>query len=269
MFAPLSHLSFRRLGLLGLLAASSGCLTPTIDVMPRVIDLEFDGSFSANNGTFPPLGANDLGTLGIEDDPGLFSPRVDFNSGRWNWTADWLGDNFDGVGQLTSSLVIDNVQFAAGNTVATDTELGIARLGTTYDFVEDPDTIIGLGAGVGLVRADTIIRDLGTGSFSETDQNGLAPHLLARLGHTIGAFEAQVLIGFFDFQLNDVDADYFDVDAFLRWRFRGRDEGITAALVIGYRFLESNSSYNEEDFDEEIEFDVQLRGPYLGFSVGF
>lgn len=263
---PLRSLPTTAVGLLALVA--SGCYTPTVDVMPRVLAVELDGSYSANDGSIPG-GSNDFGTLGIEDEPAAFTPRVDWTSGRWDWTADWIGQDFDGIGDLTAGLVIDGVTFPAGNTVATDTELGMARLIGTYDLVEDPDTIVGFGGGLGIVRADSVIRDLDSGSTSETNQDGVAPFLVGRLGQNFGELEVQLLVGWFDFQLNDVDSSYFDADAFLRWRFIDRDEGITWALVAGYRHLVVDTSYNEEDFDEDIDWKSELRGPYVGLSVGF
>ena len=268
MLSPNALISVRRLGVLGLLAATTGCYTPTVDVMPRVLAVEFDGSISANDGSLP-FGSNDFGTLRIEDEPAAFTPRVDWTSGRWDWTADWIGQDFDGIGDLEAGLVIDGVTFPAGNTVATDAELSLGRLAVTYDLVEHPDTIVGLGAGIGIVRADAVIRDLDSGAISETDQDGIAPHFVGRVGHVFGELEVQLLVGWLDFQLNDIDTEYFDADAFLRWRFRSRDEGITWAIVAGYRHLLVDSSYNEEDFDEDIDWKSELRGPYLGFSVGF
>ena len=247
---------------------AAGCYAPRVDVMPRGLLVEFDGNYSSNDGSLP-AGTNDLDAFGLEDDPVLFTPRVDVSSGRWDWTADWIGNDFDGRGTLTSGLVIDGVSFPAGNDVAADLELNVVRLGATWDLVREPETTVGLGAGLGIYQADAFLLDLDTGASSETDQNGLAPHLMARLGREFGEVDVQLLAGWIDFQINDVDTAYLDLDTFVRWRFRGRDEGWSAALLAGYRYVDVDLSYNEEDLDEDVDWKTALRGPYVGFSLGF
>lgn len=236
--------------------------------MPRVLFAELDGDYSANDGSLP-AGSNDFETLGLDQDPTLFAPRIDWTSGRWDWTLDWVGKSFGGIGPLTSGLVIDGVAFPAGNTVDTDLDLWVGRAAVTYDLVEDEHTTVGIGAGLGVYSAEANLVDLDSGARSLSNQDGLAPHLLGRLGRQWGEIDVQLLVGWLDFELNDVEAEYLDADAFVRWRFRGRDEGITWAVLAGYRYVQVDTSYNEESFDEDIDWKTELQGPYVGLSVGF
>ena len=248
----------------------TGCYTPTVDFLPRVAIVNLDGDFASTPEGEPSSGPNDVSVLGLSNrDQGAVAPRIDLSSGRWDWTIDWIGSEFDGLGTVENDFTIDGVEFNTGDTVQSDAELGFGRAAVTYDFVADPDVNLGLGLGASIFQFDAQVVDVFSGDFSETDQVGILPYFTGRAGWRTGDFDIQALVTYIDFELSDIDARYIDADAFARWTFRGREEGWTGAVVAGYRWIDLDASYEEEPQNERIDWELRYQGPYVGLSFGF
>jgi hypothetical protein len=245
----------------------AGCLTPKVDIMPRVGWMDLRGDFAS--GVDAPGGPNDFGTLGLDGREATFMPRIDLSSGRWDHTVDWISSQYDGEGEVENTFTLDGVTFTTGTPLRSDLEFGVARWIGTYDFAQRPEWTVGLGAGLGIYSLETRLQEQFTTAGTDTDQLGVAPHLALRLGYDFGAVDASLLLGWLDFSLNDTEAKYLDLDANLRWYLRQPQEGYSAALVAGYRWVSLDASYREEEDDEEVVWDSSLDGPYLGFSLGF
>lgn len=259
---------FGRPGLLALaLLPLAGCLTPQVDVMPRVGWMDLSGDFAAGVGA--PGGPNDFGTLGVDGREPSFMPRIDLSSGNWDHTVDWIASQYAGTGSVENTFTLDGVTFTTGTPLRSDLEFGVARWVSTYDFAPRPDWTLGLGAGLGFYSVETRLQEQFSAAGTDTDQLGLAPHLALRLGYDWGALDASLLVGWLGFSLNDTEGEYLDLDANLRWYLRQPEDGFSAALVGGYRWVDLEARYREEESDEEIDWDSRLAGPYLGFSLGF
>ncbi len=250
--------------------ALTGCYTPTVDFMPRVVLVDLTGNFASTPEGAASSGSNDVDVLGLSNDDQVApAPRIDLNSGRWDWTVDWIGSEFDGRGIVQNEFTIDGVTFETGASVQSDAELGFTRALVTYDFMADPEINLGLGLGASIYQFDAQIVDVVDGDISDTDQLGILPYLAGRAGWRVGDFDVQALVTYLDVEITDIDARYLDADAFARWTFRGRDEGWTGAVVAGYRWIDLDANYEEEPQNENLDWELRYQGPYMGLSFGF
>lgn len=255
------------LGLALLGATQLGCRAPRVDAMPRLGWLRLEGDFAAGVGG--PGQPNQLEALGLGDREASLMPRVDWTSGRWDHTVDWVGAQYAGSGEVQNDFTLDGVTFPQGTAVVSDLEFGVARWLATYDLLDHRRWVLGLGGGVGLYAVETRLLDPVSTAQTDTDQLGLAPNLALRAGYDWGSVDVGLLIGWLGFSLNDTDVQYLDLDLGLRWFLRGPEQGWSSALVAGLRWVDLEASYREEGSDERIDWNTRVAGPYLGFSLGF
>ena len=247
--------------ILALLAA--GCSAPKLELIPRFQQFEIEGDFAASSTGISAK--NSLSDLGIDDDPVEFSPRVDFSAGGFEITADYLDVSYQGTGDVTEEIEFGGETFLVGTTVDSEIDLKIGRAVATWDFVPTDTFDLGLGVGAGLADARAFIRDQGTGNSSETDEKAPFPFLAARARVALGNLSAEVLAGALEFEADDVDASYWDVDAMIRWSVIGGDEHLALSLIGGYRFMMLDLEY--VDGGDLIDIEADLDGPYLGLSL--
>ena len=255
-----------KLPLLLALALTTACSAPRLEVMPRAMQFNVEGDFRAD--TSGGLNtANNLESLGIDDDPIEFAPRVDLEVGFLEITADWFAVSYQGSGQVQQELEFGGQVFPVNTTVNSELELSLARAALTVDLVPLETFDLGLGVGGAFADARVAVEEQLTGDSATTDEQAPFPFLAGRTRLAIGQFSAELLVGWLDVEIDTVDASYLDWDAFLRWAFLGGQERLSGSLLAGYRSINVDLAY--QDGSDDIRIDAELAGPYLGLSLAF
>lgn len=242
--------------------ALCGCAAPCIDVALRAQDFELDGALGASSSGVVATSSTD--SLGLDQDEGAFSPRADLVAGPMRLTVDHVGVEFEGDGTVEVDFEFGGETISAGADVASRLDLGITRAVATFTILPLGVVHVGLGVGVALVDFEAeLVEDL-TATRIATDETAPVPFVAARVGGGIWRIDFDVLAGFLDVEIDDVDARYLDVEAMARLRLF--DAGFHGDLVAGYRWMDIDVAY--EDDGDDVDADIELSGPYIGLSIG-
>lgn len=248
------------------LALSAACSAPRLEVMPRAMQFNVEGQFQADS-SGGLNAANDLESLGIDDDPIEFAPRVDLEVGPLEITADWFEVAYQGSGQVQQEIEFGGQVFPVSTAVDSELELSLARAAATIDLIPGNTVDLGLGLGGAYADARVLVEEQLTGDRATSDEQAPFPFLAGRARVAIGTLSAELLVGWLEVEIDSVEANYLDWDALLRWAFLGGDERLSGALLAGYRSIDVDLAY--QDSGDDIRIDAQLAGPYLGLSLAF
>ncbi|MEZ5976677.1 MAG: hypothetical protein R3F34_00430 [Planctomycetota bacterium] len=259
-------MSFRRLiALAALPLVLAGCSAPSFEVTPRILNLDLDGSFRAGSGASNSSSSWDR--LGLDDEPTDFSPRLDLYAGAMQLTFDAAQGRYSGNGALDGQIDLDGVTIPASASVDSDLDFGIYRLTSTFDLLPSERGQLGIGVGLAAVDVKASIVDTLTTNSANTDELVPVPYAALRAGVDFGDLEVQGLLGVLSLDVGDNEATYVDADVYARYFLLGGEDHVRAAIVLGYRSIDLDVSY--DDGDDRVDFDVQVSGPYLGVTVVF
>jgi hypothetical protein len=257
MKLPLLALSLLLLG---------ACSAPRLELMPRAMQFNVSGDFRAD--TAGGLNAdNSLESLGIDDDPVEFAPRVDLEVGALEITADWFAVSYAGTGTVEQEIEFGGQTFPVNADVNTEMELSLGRVAATLDFIPTKAVDVALGVGAAYADARVFMEEQLAFNSATTEEQAPFPFLAGRGRLALGSLSAEVLVGWLEFEYDSVDASYLDVDALLRWGFLGGDDRMSGALLAGYRYISVDLAY--QDGGDDIALVAELSGPYLGLSLAF
>ncbi len=244
--------------------AGSACSAPQLQITPRALKLDIAGEFAANSSGSTAF-SNSLEGLGLTEDSTEFSPRIDFRAGGLQITADYVDAAYAGQGSVDGTIEFNGVVFDGTEEVNTELDLTLARGVATFDFIPSQLVDIGVGVGGGYADARVFIQGQTTGDTAETDEQVPFPFVAARAGVDVGPLSVEVLAGWLEVDIDDVQASYLDLDGMVRWTFLGGDEHFGGALVAGYRYIDLELDYTSGS--DDILIDAELTGPYLGLSL--
>lgn len=246
-----------------------GCHAPSLDVTPRVLFVELDGSLAADrtSGSLTASQETTWDRLGLDDSVTAFSPRADLHLGPIDLTLDYVASDFEGTGTTDAELELDGITIAAGTDVESKLDLAVWRLSSTFDFFPTDFADLGLGLGIAAVDFDAAIVDpLGNATIS-ADEIVPMPYVAVRGGLDWGDLEAEALLGVLAVDAGEYEASYLDLDLFVRYQVFGGSSRASVSIVGGYRLVELDAEY--EDDNDRVAFDTSISGPYLGATVTF
>ena len=61
------------------------------------------------------------------------------------------------------------------------------------------------------------------------------------------------------------DITFFDVDLNGKWHFLGGDDHLRGSIVVGWRQTLLELEYDDDG--DELDFDIELGGPYFGLQL--
>ncbi len=243
--------------------AATGCSAPQLEVIPRFQRFEIDGEFAASATGL--TGSNSLAGLGIDDDPIEFSPRVDFSAGPFEVSADYLDVSYAGSGDVETEIEFNGQTFTVGTIVDTEIDIKLGRASATWDMIPTNTVDLGLGIGLAYTKARAYVREQSTGDSAVTEEEAPFPYLAARARVALGDLSLELLGGYLQFDYDDVDASYLDLDAMARWAVIGGDEHLAVSLLAGYRIIQLDLEYL--DSGDTVDIEADLKGPYAGISL--
>jgi len=243
----------------------SSCVS--VSAIPRFGRLDLDGEVGINDASSGSSASNSISDTGLDDDRSVPGARVDLEAAGMTTTFQLSSSSHGGTGTLTADLDDGTTSIPAGSTVRSDLDLLLGEAIVTWDFVPGDTVELGLGFGATLFDVDAQFQDTGSGDTISTDEVLPLPLLAARVGVALGDFDVSLLAGGFAIEIDDDDATFVDVDLMARWKVFGAAGRRVGAIVLGYRHVELDLDYDDDD--AAVELDLELSGPYLGFSLGF
>ena len=251
------------------LVACGACSAPSLAVLPRAGTFEPDGevALAGSAGGVGLAATNSVEALGLVEDEGVPGLRADLGWGGLRLTLAYQQSEHGGQGTLEAEISDDDVSLPAGTTVDSEFDMGLGEALLTWDLVPGDRFELGLGLGAALFDLDVSVTDALTGDTVDPEaETFLAPLVAVRAGARLGFLDLQALLGGIDFSIDDDDAALYDLDVFARVNLLDTPGGAHGALVAGYRLLDLEVDYDDEEGD--LEADVDFSGPYVGLSFG-
>lgn len=248
---------------------ASACSTAHFSVLPRGGNFEPDGevALSGSAGGVGVTATNSVEALGLVEDEGVPGLRADLDWGASRWTFAWQQSEHGGTGTLEAEISDDDVSIPAGTQVDSVFDMGIGELLVTFDLVPGDTFELGLGLGAALFDLDVSVTDQTTGDTVDPDETlFLAPLVALRGGVRIWRVDLEALLGGMDLTYDGDSASLYDLDVFARLNLFGSVGAAHGAVVLGYRLLDLDVDYDEDD--GAVEADVDFAGPYVALSLG-
>lgn len=242
------------------LVSMAACSAPQIRATPELAFTKLSGDFAASSGAVSA--SNDFSDLGITDRESDFGARVDLKWGSPHLTFSFAQADLSGDGTTTAQLENDGVVIAAGANVATDVKLTHGQAVVTFDVLPTDAFELGLGLGIEALHIKGDITESGTGNSIDTDETAPIPVVAARAGVGLGPVDVSLLATGMQLKINDDDVTFLDLDLQASVGVFSHGE-----LVVGYRRWKADVEY--KDGSDQIEADLTLDGPYIGFSFSF
>ena len=128
---------------------------------------------------------------------------------------------------------------------------------------------LGLGLGATVIDLDVSVTDVLTGQTVDPDRTlFVAPLLALRGGVQLGNFDVQALLGGIDVSYQGDSAALYDLDAFARLSFFGRANSGHGAVLVGYRYVDLDVNYDDQNGSGAVDANVGFAGPYVALSFG-
>lgn len=261
----------RILSACSLLLVASSCATPHLSLMPRVGNFEPQGDIllSGTAGTVGANASNSLDALGFVEDDGVPGLRADVAWGVSHWTIAWQKSEHGGTGTLDAEISDDDVSIAAGTQVDTVFDMGLGEFLLTFDVFPGDRIELGIGLGATVFDLDVSVTDPLSGDTVDPDRATLPVPLLAlRAGVQFWRMDVQALLAGMKVSYDGDSASLYDLDAFARLNLFGEGHRAHGALIVGYRRLDLDVNYDNDDGTESLDVDIAFDGPYVGLSLG-
>jgi hypothetical protein len=241
----------------------SACqVVPIVGLTPRYGPVELDGEIGVSSQSTVVTSTTDA--LGIEEDDGVLSPRVDFSWGGFDTWASWYDARFAGTGTAEGQIDLGGTVIAAGEPTDSELDILLGTSGLTYDFVPGETFDLGVGLGVGYVDFDANITSLTSGESVQSAESFFMPLGAVRAAWAFSTFELSAVVTGFAWKVDEDEVEVFYGDAKLSWKFLHAVD-MQGGLVVGYRLTSVSANYEQDDstFDTELDF----AGPYAGLTI--
>lgn len=241
-------------------AVFSGCSAPSVSAAPLLGFTKLKGDFAASSGAV--TASNDFEDLGIDERETEAGARVDLKWGAPHLTFSFARVDQSGDGTTTAQLENDGVTIPVGATVSSDIELTRGAAIVTFDVLPTDVVELGLGFGVELMQIDGTITATVGGNSIETDETVPLPVVAGRATVNVGIFDVSLLATGMNVSIDGDEVNFLDLD--LQARMSVFEHG---RLVVGYRDWSADLEYDDDG--DQIEADLELEGPYIGFALTF
>ena len=251
------------LGAVALLATACNTV-PDFGVTARYGPMELDGEFGVSSA--PVVTTTSTESLGIEEDSGVISPRVDVSWLALDVWGSYYSAQFEGIGRIDADMDLGGATIAAGEPTETRFDLSLGTSGITFDLVPGDTFDLGIGVGFGYIDWDAEVTSLTDSEVIASNETFFMPLGAVRAAVAWSSLELTVVVTGFGINVEDDEAEIFDGDAALSWRFvsAGPMEG---ELVVGYRLTKVDALYDSSD--SQIDADFEVSGPYAGLTIAF
>jgi hypothetical protein len=250
---------------------ASACASTRFSVLPRYGKFEPDGEIavSGDAGTVGVNATNSIEALGMVEDDGAPGIRADLDWGSPRLTLAWQQSEHGGTGTLEAEISDDDTTIPAGTDIESEFDMGLGELLLTFDVIQGDRFELGLGFGATVFDLDVAVTDTLTGETVDPDRTAFAAPLLAvSAGVQFWRVDLHALLGGIDISYDGDSASLYDLDAFARLSLFGRADRRHGALVVGYRLLDLDVEYDDEDSSDSVDVDVTFDGPYVSLSLG-
>lgn len=253
--------------LLALCLPAGGCFVPSVDVIPRMSLAKLSGDIagSTNEGDLNASAATDFDELGLDSEETGFSPRVDLKWLGLHVSLSTLQLSTSGSGTTNADLTLGDTTIGANTDVDSEFDLTAFSAAATWDFAPTDFLEVGIGLGATLFDFD-IQFDSDVDSASSEEAVPL-PVIAGRVGSKIGPLDVGAVVGFIDVEVDDIDAQFLDIDLHAAYRLLGEGDRFVGRLVVGYRSIALDAEY--DDGDSFISSDFTIAGPYVGAMFSF
>jgi hypothetical protein len=254
-----------RLGpLLVVLSLVAGCSLPRVDASIRTGGMDIDGDVTAGAG--PAVGRTSASRLGL-DREAVVQPRIDADWGGLHAWIDGLVVSYPGTGSAEGEITSGGRTLRGGVETRTEADLGYLVGGLVYDVLSTDYLDVGVGVAAGFVTYDLDIEErFGTGGIVFDDWLPLAFPVL-RLSTEIGPVRAFAEGGLVQLEYEDARYGFGTFEIAGMYRLFGEAEGLQGYATLGYRHLFLD--YDEDIGDGDVELELSMFGPYVGFTLSF
>ena len=247
--------------LAGLPLLSVACALPSLEVQGRYASLEIDGKVNVSGGG---IGAGaDLEQAGLDDDQSL-GGRLDFEFGSPHLIVLAQAPRFEGTGTLDVTLDDGTNTIAAGSAVSSKIDLEMYDAALVFDLVPGDMVEVALGFGAAWIDMAVLFEEVGTGTTVASAEAFPLPLLALSAAVWIGPVEVGAFAGGMQYELDDDELSYFDLDVFARWKFFGLT-GLRGSLIGGYRMTQVDVEYDDDA--TVIDNDLTIAGPFFGLAL--
>jgi len=249
---------------------ASACASTHLSVLPRYGKFEPDGEIAVSGDAGVGVNAsNSVEALGLVEDDSAPGIRADLDWGSARMTLAWQQSEHGGAGTLEAEISDDDTTIAAGTPIDSVFDMGLGELLVTFDVIPGDMFELGLGFGATVFDLDVAVTDSTTSETVDPDQALFgAPLLAVRAGVQFWRVDLQALLGGIDISYEGDSASLYDLDAFARLSLFGRADRRHGALVVGYRLMDLDVEYDDENGSGAVDADVSFAGPYVALSLG-
>lgn len=251
----------RRIALL-LPFALASCALPSLDVQPRYATPSIEGEAGLSSSGVGA--AADLEDAGLDDDDTI-AGRLDFKFGMPHLVVLAQTPRFEGEGTLDVAITDGTNTIAAGANVASKLDLEMYDAALLFDLIPGDTLELALGFGAAYLDMSLLFEEDGTGTMVASDEAVPVPLLAAGAAVWIGPVEVVAFAGGMQYEYDDNDFSYLDLDAFARWKLFGGSHRLRASLVGGYRRTDLDVEY--DDGASRVDADLTISGPYVGLEL--
>lgn len=201
--------------------------------------------------------------MGVDDSNGaMLALAVQYK--RFGLGLNYMPTSFEGTG---SALVVGtgpNAGIFTETPLETKIDVDMLLANIYYNFIQNQDTVFGVGAGFGQTFIDlSIVPETGTAlAYDGVQPFGfLNVHFMSRYKRFLYGFALNGL----SLDVDGVNVVYSDYKIDLGYRLM--DGRVRVDLVGGYRLV--NFAIDLEGVSSEIAADVSLEGPFLGVAATY
>lgn len=248
--------------LLALSGLATGCALPTLEIQPRYAQLAIDGHAGFEDGGTG--GSADLEQAGLDDD-GAIGARADFKFGAPHLVAMGQLPSYSGTGTLDVTVSDGTNTITVGSDVDTELDLGMYDAALLFDLFPGDTVEIAVGIGAAYLDLDTTFTEVGTSTQVSSQESLPVPMVAAAVSFWVGPVELSAFAGGLSLSYQGDDVTFLDADLFARWKLFGGSELLRGSLVVGYRHTGIDLQY--EDDGTNVDIDLSISGPYVGFEV--
>ncbi|TYK67085.1 hypothetical protein [Colwellia echini] len=228
----------------------------------RALDGTIVNQTEDNNGQF-----GELFTTGNEMNVGTSSStmvELAVQYKRYGVGLNYMPTSFNGEGTALVAASGDNAGFFVQSPLDSQIDVEMLLANFYYNIIQTPDTVFGVGLGLGQTSIDFNIKpELGNDLAYTGDQpfGFLNLHFSSNYNRFLYGFSLNGINAAF----SGVDVDYSDYRVDLGYRVS--DAEIKIDIIGGYRLI--NFALDIEDGEDKAATDISLSGPFLGITVTY
>jgi hypothetical protein len=250
--------------LLLLSGLATSCAIPSLEVAPRYAQLSLDGHAGLETGGIG--GSADLDQAGLDDSDGTVGARVDLKFGAPHLVVMGQLPSYRGRGDLDVTVSDGTNTIMGGTQVDSQIDLAMYDAALLFDLFPGDTIEIAIGFGAAYLDVDLAFTEVGGSMTEVSSQESLpVPMLAAGASVWIGPVEVSAFAGGLSLSYGGDEITYLDADVNARWKLFGGSELLRGSLVLGYRHTGLDLQY--EDSSSNVDVDLAVSGPYVGFEL--